>query len=84
MRYFTRKLELVSDILYFVVEYNRTDISEGIDFNKTNASKEFDICHCFYFLDKSFMYEPYLCNSQHDLKQKVMNFNDFFIVYENK
>ena len=63
MRYFTRKLELVSDILN-IVEYNRTDISEGTDFNKTNASKEFDICHCLYFLEKSFKYEPYLCNGQ--------------------
>ena len=26
-------------------EYKRTDISEGIDVNKTNLSKECDICH---------------------------------------
>ena len=24
---------------------NRIDVSEGIDINKTNASKEWDICH---------------------------------------
>ena len=38
------------------------NISEGTDINKTNASKECDICHYWYFLDKAFKYEPYLCN----------------------
>ena len=29
----------------WMLEYNRIDISEGIDVNKTSASKECDICH---------------------------------------
>ena len=28
-----------------MLEYNRIDISEGIYINKTNVSKECDICH---------------------------------------
>ena len=28
--------------------------SEGIDVNKTSASKECDICHYWYFLNKDF------------------------------
>ena len=56
------------------------DISEGIDINKTNASNECDICHYWYFLNKNFSYEPYLCNGCHDLMQKAMNFNDVSIV----
>ena len=28
-----------------MLEYDRIDISEGIDVNKTSVSKEFDICH---------------------------------------
>ena len=28
-----------------MLEYDRIDISEGIDVNKTNASKECDICN---------------------------------------
>ena len=63
-----------------MLEYDRTDISEGIDINKTNASKECDICHYWYFLDKNFNYEPCLCNCCHDLMQKAMNFNDVAIV----
>ena len=62
-------------------EYDRIDISEGIDVNKTSASKECDICHYWYFKDIGFKYEPYLCNSCHDLMQKAMSFNDFAIVY---
>ena len=32
-----------------MIEYERIDISEGIDVNKTNLSKECDICHYSYF-----------------------------------
>ena len=60
-----------------MLEHDRTDISEGIDTNKTHASKECDICHYWIFLDKTFSYELYLCN---DLMQKPMNFNDVAIV----
>ena len=59
-----------------MLEYYRIDISEEIDINKTNPSKECDICHYWYFLDKSFKYEPYICNDCHDLEQKAVNFND--------
>ena len=31
-----------------MLEDNRIDISEGIDVNKTNASKECDISHFWY------------------------------------
>ena len=58
-----------------MLEYDRGYISEGIDINKTNASKECDICHYWYFLDKIFKYEPYLCIHCHDLMQKAITFN---------
>ena len=66
---------------YKMLEYHRIDISEGIDINKTSASKECDICHYWYFKDIGFKYEPYLCNGCHDLMQKAMSFNDVAIVY---
>ena len=34
-----------------MLHYDRIDISEGIDIDKTNKSKECDICHYWYFLD---------------------------------
>ena len=67
--------------MYKMLEYDRTDISEGIDVNKTNASKKCDICHYWYFKDIGFKYEPYLCNVCHDLMQKTMSFNDVAIIY---
>ena len=39
-----------------MLEYNRINISEGIGVNKTNASKECDISHYWYVLDKDFQY----------------------------
>ena len=32
------------------------DVPERIDVNKINASKDYDICHYWYFLDKGFKY----------------------------
>ena len=64
-----------------MLEYDRIDISEGIDVNKTSASKECDICHYWYFKDIGFKYEKYLCNGCHDLMQKAMSFNNVAIVY---
>ena len=29
--------------------YDRIDVSEGIDINKTNACKKYIICHYWYF-----------------------------------
>ena len=63
-----------------MLEYDRINISEGTDVNKTNASKECDICHYWYFLDKDFKYEPYLCNGCQGLMQKAMIFNGVAIV----
>ena len=63
-----------------MLEYDRIDISEGIDVNKTSASKECDICHFWYFKDIGFKYEPYCCNGCHNLMQKAMSFNDVAFV----
>ena len=54
-----------------MLEYDRTDISDGIDIDKTNASKECDICHYWYFLNRDFKYEKYLCNVCHNFIQKL-------------
>ena len=37
--------------------YDRIDVSEGIDVNKTSESKECDICHYWYFLNKRFKFQ---------------------------
>ena len=62
-------------------EYNRIDISEGIDIKKANASKECKICRYWYFKDIAFKYEPYLCNGCHGLMQKSISFSDVALLY---
>ena len=38
--------------------YDRIDVSEVLDVNKTSKSKECDICHYCYFLCKGFKFQP--------------------------
>ena len=63
-----------------MLEYDKIDISEGIDVNKTNLSKECDIYHYWYFKNIGFKCKTYLCNGCHDLMQKAISFNNIAIV----
>ena len=38
-----------------------------IDVNKRSKSKDCNICYCWYFLDKEFIFQPHVCNGCHDL-----------------
>ena len=53
-----------------MLEYETIDISDGIDVNISDKSKEWMLCHYWYFLDKNFSYEPYLCNGCYNVVQK--------------
>ena len=64
-----------------MLEYDRIDVLERTDINKTNASNECKICHHWYFKDIGFKYELCLCNGCHGLKQKAISFNDVAIVF---
>ena len=48
-------------------------------FNKTSASKECDICHYWYFLDKGFKFQQYVCNGGHYILRMCINLNDIAI-----
>ena len=60
--------------------YDRIDVSEEIDLNKTSASKEFGICHYWYFLNKVFKFQPYVCKKSHDLLMMSMKLSDIAIL----
>ena len=50
-----------------MLEYDRIDISEGIDINKCEeTSRKRSLCKFYYFLDKNFKYGPYLCDGCYD------------------
>ena len=59
--------------------YDRIDVSEGIDVNKTSASKECDIFHYWNFLNYSFKFQSNACNRCHDLLMMSMNLSDIAI-----
>ena len=56
--------------------YDKIDVSEGIDINEISLSKEFDICHFWYFLDKGFKFQPSVCNRCHNVLMMSINLND--------
>ena len=73
-----------------MLEYDKTDISEGIDLNKSSNSRECSLCHFWYFIDtfdelgihcKNFDYQKYLCNGCHDMSMKTVSIKNLVIVY---
>ena len=60
--------------------YDRTDVSEGVDVNKTSASKECDVCNYCCFLNYSFKFQPYVYNRCHDLLMMSVNLCDIAIL----
>ena len=45
-----------------MLRYQKIDISEGIDVNKTNASKECKVCHYRFFKDIGFKFQERAIN----------------------
>ena len=50
-----------------MLQYQKIDVSEGIDVNKTSASKECELCHYCFFKDIGFKFEEHVCNRCLDL-----------------
>ena len=67
-----------------MLEYDKIDISDRIDINKTNKSKECMLCHYWYFLDNSFSYGPYLCDGCYNKMQKSNDFKNTDIAHIKK
>ena len=63
-------------MLYF----ERIDTPERIDVNKTSDSKECDICNYWYFLDKGFKFQSYVCNRCHGLVMMSLNLSNISIL----
>ena len=63
-------------MLYF----DRIVVFEAIDVNKASASKEWEICHYWYFLSYSFKFQPNVCNRCHDLLVTSMKPSDIAIL----
>ena len=67
-----------------MLEYDRIDISEGIDIKKyKETSRECSLCKLYYFLDKNFNYGPYLCNGCYDMSMKAVSMQNLTIINHN-
>ena len=60
--------------------YQKIDVSEGLDINKTNASKECELCHYWFFKDIGFKFEEHVCNKCHDLLTIAYSLKDIAIL----
>ena len=66
-----------------MLEYDKIDISEGIDSNKyEETSRRCSLCKFYYFLDKSVSYGPFLCNGCYDMSLKVCKIKLLLIIME--
>ena len=50
-----------------MLQYEKIDVLEGIDTDKTRLSKECMLCHYWYFKDVRFKFELHVCNKCHDV-----------------
>ena len=61
-----------------MLKYDRIDIDEGIDIKKCKeTSRDCNLCKFYYFLDKNFNYEQYLCNGCYDMSLKAISMQNF-------
>ena len=53
-----------------MLQYEKIDVSEGINVNKTSASKECELCHYWFLKDVGFKFEEhiYLLTMAYSLK----------------
>ena len=57
-----------------MLKYDKIDITEGIEFNKTNKSKKCMFCRYWYYLNKNFSYGSFTCDGSYDIVQRSTNF----------
>ena len=63
-----------------MVYYDRIEVFEDVNVNKTSESEECNICHYWYFLIKGFKFQPNDCNGYHDALMMSMNLNNITIL----
>ena len=67
-----------------MLEYDRIDIFEGIDTSKNILTiKKCYLCGYWYFINKNFNYQKYMCNGCHDVSTKAISMYNLCIGYNN-
>ena len=63
-----------------MIYYNKIDVSEGIDVNKTNGSWEYNILCYYLLLNKGFTLQTYVCNVCPNLLMMFTNLDDLVLL----
>ena len=63
-----------------MLQYQKNNVSEVIDVNKTSASKERELCHYWFFKDIGFKFKEHVCNKCHDLLTIAYSLKDIAIL----
>ena len=66
-----------------MLQYETIDISKGIDINEISASKEYMLCHYWYFKDVGFKFEPHVCKKCHDVLMTAYELKNIAILNVN-
>ena len=67
-----------------MLKYDKIDITENIDLNKTNKWKECMFCHYWYYWNKYFTYGLFTCDGCYNIVQESIDFKDIAIIYVKK
>ena len=62
-----------------MLNYDRIDISKGIDLAKSNNSKECMICH-YCFFNHGFKFQDFICNGCHVFTMLSVNISNIAII----
>ena len=63
-----------------MMQYDKIDVSEEIDVNKTSASKECGLCHYWFFKDIRSKFEEHVSNGCYDLSTVTNSLTDTAIL----
>ena len=63
-----------------MLQFKKIGISEGIDINKSNKSKEYMTCHYWHFKDIGYKCELYVCNKCHDVSMMAYELENIAIL----
>ena len=63
-----------------MLQYQKIDVLEGIDVNKTSASEECELCQYWFFKDVGFKFEKHVCDGCHDLLTMIYSLKNLTIL----
>ena len=66
-----------------MLQYQKIDVWEGIDVNKTSASEECELCDYWFFKDVEFKFEKCVSNGCHDLVTMAYSLKNIAILSGN-